>query len=394
MTAAAERAHAYLGPSSAYKWLNCPQSARLEELIPDQTSEHAELGRLAHEFAELELTKKFKVMKPTEYKKRLSELKKNALYETEIERCVAEYIEYVSELAYQKPSMPAIVIEKLVDLSTYVPESFGTADCILISGTDLHVIDYKHGKGVLVNVENNPQLMLYGLGALDLYKRLYTIDTVHLAVIQPRAGGISEWSLSATVLLEWGESIKEAALNAFNGTGEAVPGDWCQKGFCRAAGQCAAQVQIYSALADQSSAGTDPDLLSVNEIGETLSRLSGFVAWLKKLEAVALQKCLAGEEVPGWKAVEGRSNRVIRDENIPLVEKAIVEAGTKKTMLYKRSFLGITELEALIGKKELEALVGELIEKPPGKPTLAAESDRRPAITNQQSIENMFGTGE
>ncbi|RKO63234.1 DUF2800 domain-containing protein [Caldibacillus debilis] len=373
----AERDHALLAASAAHRWLVCTPSVRLEEQFPDTTSEYALEGTLAHEIAELKLRKYFlEPMSQRSFSAKLNKLKKHELFQEEMLRHTDTYLDYLKGLALSFSSAPYVAIEKKVDYSAYAPEGFGTCDCIIIHGGDLYITDFKYGKGVPVSAEDNPQMKLYALGAYLEYSFLYPIKTAYLAIVQPRIDNISEWSLPIEELLAWGESIKPIAQKAFNGEGEFVPGDHCR--FCRAKALCRARAEHYTALEDFK--GMKPPLISNEEVGQILEKAIALEAWVKELKEYALAEALKGEEIPGWKAVEGRSVRNYVD-----IDKAfehLKQNGIDEAMLYERVPLTVAKLEKALGKKEFRSLLEEpgLVEKQPGKPTLVPASDKRPAI--------------
>lgn len=386
----AEREHALLSASSAHRWLICTPSAKLEETLPDTTSEAAKKGTLAHEIAELKLRKHFvEPIGPRKFNAALKKFKDNPLYEPDMDTNTTAYLEYIQGIVHGYKSPPYVAIERRVDLRTYVPESFGTSDCIIIGGKQLHVIDYKNGQGKPVTAEDNPQMKLYALGALLAYSLLYDIETVHLAIVQPKVWDRpSEWSLSATDLLAWGESIKPIAALAFTGVGEYVPGEHC--GFCRARDTCRARVEQYFSAG--SLAPMKPPLITWAEVGEALKQAEGIVSWYKSLKTSALTHVLQGGELPGWKAVEGRGSREYADLDMAFAH--LMEKGIAEAVLYVREPLTPPAVEELLGKKQYKELLDDLghVVKKPGAPTLALVEDKRPAITAQVTAEQAFGS--
>ncbi|MED1653881.1 DUF2800 domain-containing protein [Brevibacillus agri] len=387
----AERSHALLSASGAHRWLHCTPSARLEATLPDTTSESAKKGTLAHEIAELKLRKQFvEPMGPRKFNTAMKKFREDPLYESEMEAHTNAYLEYVQAIVHAFSSPPYVAIEKRVDLSGYVPESFGTSDCIIIGGKQLHVIDYKNGQGVPVPAENNPQMMLYALGALQAYSMLYEIETVHMAIVQPKVWEQpSEWSISAADLQAWGESIKPIAAKAFAGEGEYVVGEHC--GFCRARDTCRARVEQL--LSVEQYAPMKPPLISWEEVGEVLRRAEGIVSWYNSLKEAALAEVLKGGEVPGWKAVEGRGSRQYADLDVAFVH--LTASGIDEALLYERKPLTPPALEKALGKKQYRELLEEPghVVKRPGPPTLVPIDDARPAISDQVTPEQAFGNG-
>lgn len=387
-----ERAHALLSASGAHRWMSCTPSARLEEQFPDTTSEAAAEGTLAHELAELKLRNYFYT---TEFRKRklttaVNWLKKEALWQDEMMGYTDEYLDYVKSVALKFANQPYVAIEKQVDLSVYVPDGFGTADCILIGGGVLQVIDFKYGKSPngRVSAEHNPQMMLYALGAYEAYKILYSVTEVRLSIVQPRlSDGISEWSCSLKELLEFGEYVKNRAALAIKGEGEFAPGEkTCQ--FCRAKARCRAWGEYNRKLVFAPGYGKLPPLISNEELAEYLVQGAGLVNWYSGLKECALAECLAGRVVPGWKAVEGRGSRDWK--NMDEAFAALKAAGVDEAFLWERTPVTPPALEKTLGKKEFEAQAGDLVIKKPGKPALTTESDKRPAITNKVSAAEAF----
>lgn len=378
--------HALLNASGASRWLNCPPSARLEEQFPDSTSEAAAEGTLAHALGELKLQKYFTPMAKSTFTKAHNKIKKDPLYTKEMEDYTDEYLDYIKETALRYPSQPTITIEKKVDFSSYAPEGFGTADCILISGDTLHIIDLKYGKGVPVSAEKNPQMRLYALGALKEYDFIYAINKVEMVIFQPRLDNISVDGMEAETLLNWGNAfVKPLADLAYKGEGEFTPGDHCR--FCRAKAVCRARSVTNTALEDFK--GKLPPVLSNEEVGDLLLKAQDLAKWAKDLEEHALKMCLAGEDIPGWKAVEGRSNRCFTD-----VDAAFKELTTKglakEEVLYIKKPITLTETETLLGKKEFNTALSEFVIKPPGKPALAKATDKREPLTLKNDAKTDF----
>lgn len=375
--------HALLSASSAHRWLVCTAAPRYEELFPESTSEYAEEGRLAHAICELKTLKKFTTaITPKTFTTRLNKLKKDPMYNPEMEKTSDLYIQHLTERAMQYNSMPYVAAEVQVEFSEYVPEGFGTCDNIMIGGDTICITDYKHGKGVPVSAENNPQMKLYALGALKKYRPIYgdTIKRVIMTIDQPRLSetpSVSE--ITSDELYAWGESIKPVAQKAFSGFGEFVPGEHCR--FCRGKAQCKARADVNSALEEfkdcvpQAKAEPGQNILTDAQIGDLLIRGAELVSWYKDLEEYALSTLLNGGEIPGWKCVAGRSLRTFTDQDAAL--KAVIAAGYDESLVYERKAKTLTELEKLMGKTEFAEKIGQFVVKPMGKPTLAPMSDRR-----------------
>ena len=369
--------HALLSPSSAHRWLNCPLAPRLEATLPEKTSEYAQEGTVAHSVCEIAAKKHFKKVKAAEYNKVIKKLKANALWDDEMLRTAETYVEHLAERAMGFDNEPYVAFEVKVDIADYVPEAFGRCDCIMFGGDTLILTDYKHGKGVPVSVVENPQLMLYALGALKLYQPLFgdALKKVELYIDQPRLDSYDGWSCEVKDLLEWGETVKPKAHMAFMGFGEYHSGEWCR--FCRANGICKAQAeQTTSAFDDFSEAViANPALLSPEEMGTALERGKNLVAWYESVKEKALENILNGTKIPGWKAVEGRSSRVWTDQDKAL--EKLQASGIDRAIIYDSVPKTLAQLEKLLGTAKFRELVGDLVVKPQGKPALASASDSR-----------------
>lgn len=380
------RAHALLSASGAHRWMNCTPSAVLESQFPDTTSEAAKEGTLAHEMAEAKLQHLFNTQdyRKAKLTRTLNKIKKDELYQPEMDGYTDDYVAYVRKSAMEFEKSPYIAIEKRLDLTAYIPDGFGTADCVMIGERTLHIIDLKYGKGVPVSAENNEQLLIYALGALEAYKMLFAIDTVKVSIVQPRIDNTNSSAYSVTLLRDWGEDVKELANIAIKGEGKYTPGDWCR--FCRARQQCRARADKNIELAFE--VGKKPPLITNEEVGEYLRKGEDVAKWLTELQDYALAECLAGRDVDGYKAVEGRGSRAWTDMDAAF--EAITEDGTDEAMLYERKPLTLAQVEKLMGKAHFEDVAGEYVIKNPGKPTLVPSTDKRQAITNKISANEAF----
>ena len=369
--------HAILSASGSHRWLNCTPSARLELEFENTTSEAAREGTAAHALCEHKLKK---------FLKKRSKRPVSDYNSDEMEECTDAYAEFVME-QYEEAKKyckdPVILIEQKLDFSCYVPEGFGTGDCIIISDDKLHIIDFKYGQGILVEAEHNPQMMLYALGALEIYDALYDIKEISMTIFQPRRENVSTWTISIEELKVWAEEeLKPKAQMAYEGKGEYLPGEWCT--FCKAAVKCRARAEEKMKLARMEF--KMPSLLTDAEIEEVLTVLPDLTKWANEITAYATEAAIHhGKEWNGFKVVEGRSNRKYRDEQ--LVAEAAKEHGY--TDIYRQSLIPMTEMQKLMGKSTFEDILGALIYKPPGKPTLVPNMDKRPAI-NVTSAENEF----
>lgn len=367
------KAHAILSASSSHRWLNCPPSARLCETYEDKGSDYAAEGTDAHSLCEYKLRKALGMgaVDPSEHL---------TWYNEEMEDCANGYAAYILELveaAKETCADPVVLIEPRVDFSRWVEQGFGTSDTIIIADGTLRVIDYKHGLGVLVEADNNPQMICYALGALELFDAIYDIDNVAMTVYQPRRQNISTFEMSKDDLYRWAEEVlKPTAELAFAGDGNFLCGEWC--GFCKAKHECRARAEANLLLAQYDF--KLPPLLEDSEIEVILSRADQLVSWVNDIKEYALQQAISGKDWTGFKLVEGRSNRRYTDE--AAVTQAVTNAGFDP---YERKLLGITAMQKLLGKSRFEELLSAYIEKPLGKPTLVPESDKRPVMNNAKT---------
>ena len=388
--------HAALGASSAYAWLRCPQYVKVQQLSPDQTSEYAEAGRLAHAMGEYKLRSYF--MEPVgkrSYNARLKKFKEYPAYDSGMDEATDLYLETAKAEALTFAAAPFVALEVRVDYSDYAPNGFGTADCILIGGKRLVVIDYKNGAGVPVEAEDNPQLKLYALGAMQSFGMIYgnTLTEVRVIIVQPHAGGVKVWDTDRAALEQWGrETVVPAAKLALEGTAPGQPGAWCR--FCRGKSQCTARAaqmletgrryaQAPAEGAGQATAGYDGPLLTDEEVGAALAEGAGLVAWYKDLQDYALRACLTGKTIPGFKAVEGRGSRAWGDTDKALA--ALAERGVAEALLWERRPVTAPALEKALGKRGFANVAEDLVVKQPGKPTLAPETDKRPPYNAAQA---------
>ena len=360
--------HAVLSASSSHRWMNCTPSARLEREFADRETEAAAEGTAAHALCEHKLRRALKMRSRKPVSK----------YDCdEMDGYTDGYVEFVLEqLAQAKLECadPLVLIEQRLDFSCWVPEGFGTGDCLIVADKLLHIIDFKYGQGVLVEAEENPQMMLYALGALRLFDSLYDITEVSMSIYQPRRENVSTWTISVDELNAWAENVlKPNAELAHKGEGDYLPGPWCQ--FCKAAVKCRARAEEKLQLARFEFA--PPPLLSDEEIEDILTKLDDLTKWASEIQAYAQDAAVNhGKAWKGFKLVATRTNRKYTDEEA--VIQAAKDAGY--TDIFKKSLIPITEMEKLMGKKNFTSILGSLVEKPQGRPTLVPETDKRPAL--------------
>lgn len=366
--------HAVVTASGSHRWLNCPPSVRLSESMPDETSPAAIEGTRAHELAE----RKLKAWQTTGKRRKI------ACDSPEMSEHTDNYRDYIIEVYNEQIGQgahPEVNIEVQLDLTPWIPEGFGTADACVVSEKQLDIIDFKYGKGVLVEAKDNSQMRLYALGATELLWPIYEFETVRMHIFQPRIDNYQTETLSLDELRVWGEKIKPIARQAYDGEGEQKAGEWCR--FCKVRGLCRARTaEMFSVIEEEK----EPPLLSTEEIARDLPKLEQAAKWIEDVKAYALAAALEGKQIPGYKVVEGPSARKIKDAQA--MAAAMQADGFSEEQIWKpRALRNLTDLERTIGKKTFAADYADLVVKPKGKPTLVPESDKRP---EWGSAETMF----
>lgn len=366
-------AHALLSASSAARWLNCPRSVRLTENIPDEgSSVYAAEGTLAHAVAESMLSYfkehgNLKGWKPDKFQG-------VELWYDGMAGDVMPYVEYV----IQACENATLDLETRLDFSAYVPGGFGTGDAVICADGILEIVDLKFGKGVPVDADHNPQLMLYGLGAYLAYDYIFDIHTVRMTIVQPRLDHITTFEMAAKDLLEWAENtVKPVALMAHNGDGAIKAGDWCL--WCKIKATCKTRAETLKAITDK----RHKEELSDAEISEILAARDSIKRWLTDIEDAVMERLNAGGKLDGWKLVEGRSNRKINDPE--QLAACLSEYYPDELIFRPKELKTLTDLEKLVGKKNFADEFGDFIYKPEGKPTLVPESDKRPALHSAEA---------
>ena len=361
--------HAMLLASSSARWLACPSSAQLCAALPDTVTDYALEGTCAHELAEYKVQKLLgnPASNPTE---------NLDFYDAEMEDRTDSYAQYIAELLATLQE-PMVLVEQRLDFSRHVPSGFGTGDCVIVADSVLTVIDFKYGKGVAVSADHNSQMMLYALGALELFDALYDIAEIRMVIFQPRIQNLSECTLSLPELLHWAETeLKPKAELAAKGEGDFCAGEHCR--FCKVKATCRKRAEYNLQLAKYDFAM--PDKLTDTEIETILATADQLTAWVADVKEYALRQALSGKQWHGYKVVAGKSNR--KYTNPAAVAEAVQAYG--KNPYKEPELLGVTAMEQLLGRTQFEALLGSLTEKPQGKPTLVPYSDKRPAWSNAQ----------
>ena len=370
--------HAYLSASASELWLKCPPSAKLCAQEEDRGSPYAQQGTDAHELCQhlVETALGRPSKDPTE---------DLTYYDAEMQESAEGYRDFVMEQVEEAKKLcrdPLVCVEQTLDFSKWVEHGFGTGDCVIVADDLLHIIDFKFGLGVLVTASGedgtgNSQLKCYALGALDTFGDLYDIRRVRLSIYQPRRENVDTFELTKEQLLQWADEVlAPTAKLAYEGEGEFAVGDHCQ--FCKAKATCRKRAEYSMELAKYEFA--DAPTLDEDEIAAILPQIDTLISWAEDVKDYALKQALAGVRFPGWKLVEGRSNRKYTDETA--VAEIVSKAGYDP---YEKKLLGITAMQKQLGKKKFEQLLAGLIIKPQGKPVLAPETDKRPEFNTAQN---------
>ena len=360
--------HAILSASSSHRWLNCTPSARIEEALENRSSLYANEGTAAHALSEHKLR---------EFLKLPTQRPKSEFDSAELDYFTDRYVEYACELiseAYSRCEDPLILIEERLDFSHYVPQGFGTGDTVIVSDGVLDVLDLKYGM-VRVSAENNPQLKLYALGALDMYGFLYDIQTVRLTICQPRLDNFSTFELSVAELTRWAETeLKPRAELAFQGEGEFAAGEHCR--FCRARATCRDRAERNLELAKMDF--REPAMLNDDEIAEVLAKVDDLAAWAKDVWEYAEKESINNDKRwTGFKIIEGTSKRKYTDE-VKIAETVLATGEYDENQIFTKNIISLTAMEQLLGKKRFAEVLDGLWEKPPGKPKLVPQSHKKP----------------
>lgn len=370
--------HASLGASSAYRWLACPGSVSLSANIPRKDTSYSLEGTAAHALAEISYNAR---LDPSNW---LDERIEGVVVTSDMADAVRVYVDFLRGLSVGDN---LVQLERRFDLQKLNPPApmFGTSDCTayLPAERKLIVADYKHGAGVAVEVEDNPQLKYYGLGCLLQLSPAQRVDEVELIIVQPRAqhrdGPIRRWTCSVDVLIDFGTDLVVGAHRAMQADAGLNAGKWCR--FCPAQPMCPElhkETQLIAAEEFAEKPLLDPRLLTPVQLSQVLERADIVEDWLRSVRQHVQRTLEAGEEVPGWKLVPKRATRVWANQ------AATVEYLKQKECLDTEEIFDLkmkspAAIEKIVGKKNLPA---ELISAVSSGYTLAPASDPRPAVTN------------
>ena len=323
------KSHALLSSSSSSRWINCTPSARLTEHLEDSTSSFAYEGTDAHTLCEYKLNKALGLTN--------KDAPKLEWYSEEMEECATGYASYVLEIVEalkRDGKEPLVLVEQRLDYSKFVEGGFGTGDAVIVADGIINVVDYKHGRGILVNAEMNTQMLIYSLAAVELFDFIFDIEKVSMTIYQPRLGNVSTFEITKEDLFKWADEVLvPAAKLAFKGEGEFSCGEWCT--FCKAKSTCRERAKFNTMLAQMEF--KEPPVLTDEEVVEVLTKVDGLISWANDVKEYAFQEALKGKKWDGFKLVEGRATRKYTDEG--KVASVVEKAGFNP---YEKKVVGIT----------------------------------------------------
>jgi len=380
--------HAKLSASGAKKWLNCPGSVAMEAGFPNEESSYAREGTNAHSLGEAKIRLATKELTKAKYAKTIKGLE----ITEDMEGYTDDYRDFVLErfhAAKAKTPDAVLLLEQRLDFSQWVPGGFGTGDCVIVASGYLEIIDLKYGAGVVVPVEDNPQLRLYALGACEAWDYLYGIEEVTMTIYQPRRDNISTETISAEELYLWAAWVKERAELANSGTEDCVAGSHCDDGFCKARPVCRAYADSCNRLAALDF--KQPNLLNEEEISEVLELSGRLVKWAELVKAYALDQAKQGTKFPGYKLVEGRSSRSFTVSD-GVILSALCGAGLNEEEAMVHRLRTVADMEKTYGKKDFNEALGRYVTKEAGAPTLVPITDKRPEIGSASAAAEDFKT--
>jgi len=391
--------HAKLSPSDSSRWISCPAAIRMDEslreqgLLVDDESSYAREGTLAHALGEIEASHAFGMIDRKAYLKAKREWTKEFNAEQypdgtleEMQEHVRTYLRILKEKLERFP-MSKLFLEQRMDSG--VEKCWGTSDAVIVSPTHIEIVDLKYGAGVSVEAEDNSQLRIYGLGALNTWGDvLGDTELIVMTVFQPRMDNVDSEEMHPDELRAWKEGVVDpaAAEALHNPDAKFGPSEkacrWCPAaGFCRARIEKSTLSDFGDILVEEEPEPPKPELMTEEEIARAFRRIPAIRAWCAALEAAALEAAYSqGKHLPGLKVVRSGGTRFITDHTAAI--QLLIDKGYKaEEVAAPLKAKGIGELEKLIGKKQFTEVLGEYIDKTSGRESLVDESDKRPAIT-------------
>lgn len=375
-----ERAHALLSASSAHRWLACPPSAVAAEAYQSTQTPYTEEGTLAHEVAELVARNRILTAEPLEL------VFDDPRVTREMIECAEGYADYIQE--HIKSPDAQVLLEARVDFSPWVPDGFGTCDCIILQDDTMHVIDYKYGQGVPVSAQDNPQLKLYALGALNDFGLAYDVRAVEIHIYQPRLNNIDVDGMTTEAMLGWAnKTVLPTAAKAAQGKGKRKAGEHCR--FCPHAGRCRTLTNTCTEYVETHDLRVAVPVLADWEIADVLRMAPLVQIWLKRVKEQALGQLMNSKPIPGFKLVEGRGGRrTWTDESA--VAETLNSLGYGERDITETRLHSPAQMGQLLGRKVMTE-VEQYITRSEGQPTIAPETDKRPQYNPADDFENLEG---
>jgi len=362
-----------LAASQASKWVNCPPSRHLELKYPKRTSSHAYEGLLAHDLADAYLNYSSGALTQEEYDSRLEKMKARRGFSVRMQSYAVQYGDFVLDEFYRQGTASILSVEQQLDYSGYLGfKGRGRGDAIIASPGQLFVADFKYGKGVRVQAENNEQMMLYALAAYRAFNLMFDIHTVSMAVVQPRMHNNSVWRTDVRTLLDWAEhTAKPSAEKAIMGDGELNPGSWCQ--FCEAKPRCKALKEL--ATKEAQLIFSSPKELALADLVDAYKNSENYSLWISSVKKYLMGLAMSGQKIPGLKLVSSGGRQAWSNEDT--VMEVLSSKGLAPEKYTKVTLKGIGDISDLFSVDEFQRELEQYITKKPGLPSLVDDSDPR-----------------
>lgn len=367
--------HAKLSPSGAHRWMRCPGSIALEAPFPDDSSVYAAEGTLAHLLASEELDG----TKPAA--ERIGEQHTVDGFDFTVDKVMVAYVEDYVKLVREYTEGGVLLVEQRVPIGhlTGETDATGTSDAVVVHADEgrLTVIDLKYGMGVRVLADGNEQAMMYALGALERYEQLADFTDVCMVIHQPRLNSVSEHWVRVDDLMKFADKVREASDIVRSPAAFTAPGEK-QCRFCKAKSVCPALQEVVDETVQEEATADDFADMGDNLLAVSMGRVELIEQWCKSIRAEVERRLTKGEDVPGYKLVEGRKgNRAWSDAKDAETRLGAV---LKRDEMYEEKFISPATAEKLL-KKDPEgmSLLEELTHRPEGKLSVAPATDKRPA---------------
>ena len=367
-------AHAQLSPSSAVRWMTCPGSVRMCEGIPDTSSDASLEGTMMHTVASHCLSRGTDAAGYVG----VTDPETGLILQAEQAQAVQTYVDTVRDIC--ETTGGKLLVEQRLSIwhMTGEEDAHGTADAVILTMDELIVIDAKFGRGVAVDAEENPQLMMYAAAAYVEHELAYDFKRVRMMIVQPRLNASPEWTIPVTELNEFMEEVQFSAELTRQPDAPLVPSaKGCQ--WCRAKATCPA---ITKTVMDDFDTVV-PETADERDLARIMANADMIEKWVKAVRAEVERRLLAGEPVSGYKLVQGKKgNRQWADPDA--AEETLKSMRIKHDQMYDYKLASPTSIEKLakagdVGPRQW-AKIQDLITQSEGQPSVAPESDKRPAL--------------